>query len=161
MQKDLRLNKAGPLLSVSCRGTELPTGLYSSCSCPWTVGGILLLFWGRSTLPMCVRLPFSICLLEASHPSVQFGQLSGNHRAGPPVAKGMGLSVMFASTRPALPLSFLCVTPASASREWKLGLYLKGRAGSRDWGQSSGLRACLVFCVVCFLMCVRLQAHLK
>lgn len=39
---------------------------------PWTVGDTLL-FRGRSALPMCVLIAFGICLLEASHSSMQFG----------------------------------------------------------------------------------------
>lgn len=56
VKKDLRLNKAGPLLSASCRGTEhwLPTGAlfitFLSLDCRDT----LLLFRGRSALSLWV-----------------------------------------------------------------------------------------------------------
>lgn len=80
--------------------------------------------------------------------SFEFLKLSGKLRAGPPTARGASLSVMFAST-PALPLSCLCVTPASASREKKARSLLK----RESWQQRLGaeLRPQSMFGFLCSL----------
>lgn len=54
---------------------------------------------------------------------------------------------------PALPLSFLCVIPASASKEWKLGLYLKGRAGADTVGRALASEHVWVSVLLVFNVC--------
>lgn len=75
VEKDLRLNKAGPLLSarfLQGHRAQLPTGLLFIT--------LLSLDWSRCTVllragqlsPCVCSLSSALCLLEASHPSVQF-----------------------------------------------------------------------------------------
>lgn len=76
VEKDLRLNKAGPLLSacfLQGHRAQLPTGplFITLLSLNWS-GCTALLRAGQLSPCVCVLLSSALCLLEASHPSVQF-----------------------------------------------------------------------------------------